>query len=120
MKFTNEMCKMIADLEYLIGSACYNPNSYDGWQDIDGCDFRYPINVPNDEGEYTKVRGNINRSILIDSENINENTVKYMKYRFGSNELYVGKGLIKILEYMEKRYNINFDELERVHKLNNQ
>lgn len=105
MKFTNEMCKMIADLEYLIGSECYNPNSYDGWQDIDGCDFRYPINVPDDEGEYTKVRSNINRSKLIVSENINENTVKYMKYKFGSNELYVGKGLIKVLEYIEKRYN---------------
>ena len=31
MKVTKKMCKVIADIEYIIGSECYNPNSYDGW-----------------------------------------------------------------------------------------
>ena len=75
MKLTKTMCRVIADLEYLIGAECYNPNSYDGWQDIDGCDFRYPINVPNSEGEYTKVRENINNSYLIQSKDINPDMV---------------------------------------------
>lgn len=110
------MCRVIADLEYLIGSECYNPNSYDGWQDIDGCDFRYPINVPNSEGEYTKVRENINNSYLIQSKDINPDMVSYMKYKFGSNELFVGKGIINVLTYLENRYDIDFWELEKNRK----
>lgn len=40
MKLNNKMSSVIADLEQLIGSECYNPNSYDGWNDVDGCEFR--------------------------------------------------------------------------------
>ena len=39
--------------------------------------------------------------------------IKYMKYKFGSNELFIGNGLIKALEYLEKRYDLDFSELER-------
>ncbi len=35
-----------------------------------------------------------------------------MKYRFGSNELYIGKGLIKVLEFLEERYGVDFHQLE--------
>lgn len=112
MKLTKKMCRVIADIEYLIGSECYNPNSYDGWNDIEGCDFRYPINVPNEKGEYTKVRAKITDSSLLDSKDINSKSVTYMKYKFGSNELFVGKGIIRVLEYLEKRYDIDFNELE--------
>ena len=34
MKLTKKMFKVMADLEYLIGSECYNPDSYDGWNDM--------------------------------------------------------------------------------------
>ncbi len=113
MKLDKNMSKVIADLEYLIGSECYNPNSYDGWNDIEGCDFRYPIWFPDDEGNYTKIRMNINNSHLIDSTDISAKTIPYMKYKFGSNELMIGKGLINILNYLENRYGINFNELEK-------
>ena len=52
MKLNRSMCELIAELEYIIGSECYNPNSYDGWNDVEGRSFRYPINVPDSEGEY--------------------------------------------------------------------
>ena len=39
-----------------------------------------------------------------------------MKYKFGSNELFIGMGLIEVLEYLEKRYNIDFNEMERNRK----
>ena len=55
MKLNNDLCELIAELEYIVGSECYNPNSYDGWNDVEGCSFRYPINVPNSEGEYRKM-----------------------------------------------------------------
>lgn len=56
MKLTKKMCRLIAKLEYIIGSEGHNPNSYVGWQNMSGCDFRYPISVPDNEGSYTKVR----------------------------------------------------------------
>ncbi len=113
MKLSKSMCKMIADIEFLIGSECYNPNTYDGWNDIEGCDYRYPINVPNRDGHYTKIRLNINETSLISSEDITPDAVKYMKYKFGTNELFVGLGIIKVLQYLEERYGLDFDELEQ-------
>ena len=89
MKLNKKMSKMIAELEFLIGSECYNPNSYDGWNDIEGCDFRYPINLPDKEGNYKKIRMNLNESALISPEDITPEAVTFMKYRFGSNELYI-------------------------------
>ena len=111
MVLDQKMCKLIAELEYLIGSECYNPNSYDGWQDIDGCDFRYPISIPDNEGNYSKVRANLNFMFGKGAE-LNENTIPFIKYKFGSNELFIGQGIIKVLEYLQNRYSINFAELE--------
>lgn len=109
-----EVCKLIAELEFLIGSECYNPNSYDDWNDIEGCSFRYPINVPDKLGNYSKYRGKIKNYGYFESDDINEilNSVQYMKYKFGSNELYIGNGIINVLSYLEERYNLNFIELE--------
>ena len=111
MKLNNDLCKLIAELEYIVGRECYNPNSYDGWNDVEGCSFRYPINVPNSEGEYRKIRSNINTYFYYPGD-ISAESITYMKYKFGSNELYIGKGIIGILEYLEKRYGLNFTQLE--------
>lgn len=116
MNLTPEMSKVVAEMEYLIGSECYNPNSYDGWNDIEGCDFRYPVNIPDKDGNYTKVRGNLNQSILIDPSDITPSSVTFMKYRFGSNELFIGKGIINVLEFLEQRYGISFNDLEATYK----
>lgn len=113
MKLTKKMCRVIADIEYLIGSECYNPNSYDGWNDIEGCSFRYPINVPNENGKYTKIRTKITESYLLKQADITPKSVTYMNYKFGSNELYIGIGIISTLEYLEERYSIDFNELEK-------
>lgn len=112
MKFNKDLCELIADLEYIIGSECYNPNSYDGWNDVEGCSFRYPINVPNSEGKYEKTRSNINKIYKYYPDKISPDSITYMKYKFGSNELYIGKGIIGILEYLEKRYGLDFNQLE--------
>ena len=114
MKLSKEICKLIAELEYLVGSECYNPNSYDGWNDIEGCDFRYPINVPTpgEDGEYIKIKGRILNNFKIKDEDVSESMVSYMKYKFGSNELYIGQGIMGILEYLERRYKLDFNELE--------
>lgn len=113
MELNKKMCSVLADLEQLIGSECYNPNSYDGWNDVEGCEFRYPINIRNKSGKFVKVRSNINTSNLINKDDITLDSIKYMKYRFGSNELFIGLGLINVLEYLEDRYGLNFNDLEQ-------
>ena len=115
MKLTKEMCNLIAELEFQIGKECYNPKSYDGWKNIEGRNFRYPINVPNENGGITKIRGGkITRSYYMAmSGNLTPNAIQFMRYKFGSNELYVGQGLINVLEYLENRYGLNFEELEK-------
>ena len=65
MKLDKSMCRLIANLEYKIGSECYNPNSYDGWNDIEGCGFRYPISFPIGNGDYIKIKENLCSSILL-------------------------------------------------------
>ncbi len=118
MRMNNELAKVLCDLEYEIGSECYNPHSYDGWNDIEGCDFRYPINYPSAEGEYMKIYGNIKDSFLlnISNESVTPDQIKYIKYKFGANELFIGRGLINVLTYLEERYNLNFEELERTYQ----
>lgn len=114
MNLDSNMIKLIAELEYLIGSECYNPNSYDGWNDIEGCDFRYPVNIPVGDGKYVKTRENINKSPLLDEKDITSSSIEYMKYKFGANELFIGRGIIQILEFLESRYGISFNELEKL------
>ena len=115
MTLDEHMKILIGELEYLIGSECYNPHSYDGWNDIEGRDFRYPVSVPDENGEYYKVWGNINSGYRYPPKVKHEDAVLYMKYKFGANELFVGKGIIKVLEYLEKRYGIDFNKLEQEH-----
>lgn len=107
-----KICVLLAELEHLIGSECYNPNSYDGWNDVEGCEFRYPVNVRNLEGDFVKIKTNINSTALLEKQDITPDSMKYMKYKFGSNELFIGLGLIYALEYLEKRYGIDFNKLE--------
>lgn len=78
MILDNKMCKVIAEMEYLVGSQCYNPHSYDGWNDVEGCDYRYPINVPNQKGEYTKIRGSLNGSYLISEDSLTPETIPFI------------------------------------------
>lgn len=45
-----------------------------------------------------------------------------MQYRFGKYKLLIGDGLTEILQFLENRYNIDFNELEEkytIHTNNN-
>ncbi len=116
MKLNTKLCSLVADIEQIIGSECYNPNSYDGWNDVEGCEFRYPINIRTQSGKFVKVRTNINTSSLLSKEDITPEAIKYMKYKFGSNELFIGLGIVKTLEFLEKTYGLDFNELAKTTK----
>ncbi len=111
MKLTRRMTRLICELEYLIGSECYNPNSYDYWEE--GQYFRYPLHITGmkkgerEKYEY-KVRGNAAEIF----RTITPEAIDDMNYQFGSNQLFIGRGLISVLEALEKRYDLDFFELE--------
>ena len=103
MRINKRIANLIAQLEYEIGSQCYNPNSYDGYTGEEGCEFRYPVYVhQNDTDEKY-------RYIIT---NLTPKEINTIKYKFGSNHLFIGKGLINVLKYLEDRYDIDFNELE--------
>lgn len=43
MKNTQNISSLIAQLEYDVGRECYNPNSYDGYTEIEDLGYRYPL-----------------------------------------------------------------------------
>jgi len=110
MKLDERTAKLICNLEYLIGNECFNPNSYDGWTGEEGCEFRYPVNILVNEGDsdLTKIHGNVANYIA----DASPEAINTMKYKFGSNHLFIGIGIKKTLDYLESRYGIDFAELE--------
>ena len=110
MMLDDKTAKLICELEYCIGKECYNPNAYDGWTGDEGCEFRYPVYFRENEkdGELTRTKGVISEWY----PDVGVDSVKTMKYKFGSNHLFIGLGIKNLLEALEKRYGIDFNELE--------
>ncbi len=110
MKMDKNTMKIISDMEYIVGNQCYNPNSYNGWTSEEGCSYRYLVySAQKDEqSNYIaeKYRGKI--------RDLKPENIDTIKYKFGSNHLYIGEGLVGVLEYLKDRYNLDFAELENV------
>lgn len=111
MRLSKGIVQLIFDLEYEIGKECYNPSSTDGWTGYVGRSLRYPVSYrasKNDE-EPTKTRYNINRV----NHKISKDMIDTMKYVFGANHLYIGEGLVNVLNTLEERYGLDFNKLEK-------
>ena len=102
-KINKNITLLISELEYIIGNQFYNPRSYNGYTGEEGAEFRYPINVYRDN-KLSKTWSKVT--------NLTANEIDTLRYQFGANHLYIGRGLVKVLEYIEERYGINFNELE--------
>ena len=105
MKLTKKTVELICELEKVIGNECYNPNSFDGWTLEEGCAFRYPVTYNDKDDEEHKTRYLITD---IDKDRINT-----MRYRFGSNNLFIGSAIHKVLERLEEKYDLDFNELTK-------
>lgn len=117
MKLNENTAELMSEIEFLIGSECYNPNSYDGYTMVEGREFRYPVVVTKtDENgnvlDY-KVRGQLADNFYYCNGYYDTNDMKSGRYKFGSNHLYICLGIIKSLSLLEKRYGLNFEELEK-------
>ena len=107
MKLNANIMKLITLLEYRVGNNVYNPNSYDGWTGKYGCSFRYPVTYEymNEDVQYEyKTSG-----MMYD---LTEKNIGSVRYKFGSNHLYIGDALVEVLDLLEKRYNLDFEQLE--------
>lgn len=72
----------------------------------------YTDRAEKEKSNSYKIRTKLNEDNFSRSKFLTPFTVRNMKYILGSNELFVGKGIICALEYIEKRYGIDFAELE--------
>lgn len=103
-KINKRIVDLICELEYLVGNNCYNPNSYDGWTGDEGCSYRYPVYISDEDRSERKTRFTVDSAT---ADNIHT-----LKYKFGSNHLYIGNGIIDVLNEIEERYNLDFVKLE--------
>lgn len=108
MKLNKETTQLICDLEKIIGNECYNPNSYDGWTEMEGCDFRYPVTYDNNEGREVKTKYTI--------KDLDKRKIGSIHYKFGSNHLYIGNAILKVLNHLEEKYGIDFNQLSKLKK----
>lgn len=105
MKINASTVQLIAELEYLIGHQCYNPNSYDGYTGDEGRTFRYPLTYTN--------KDSVERKTRIKVSDANKGSISTMCYKFGSNHLYIGDALVKVLNHIEERCGIDINELHK-------
>ena len=110
MKLNKTITHLICDLETIIGLQTYNPNSYNGWTGEEGCEYKYPISYCENKKALKEER--LTKGYTI--SDITPDCVKTMKYVFGSNHLYIGDGIVKMLEFLEDKYDIDFNELENL------
>lgn len=114
MKLDEKMCKLIGELEYVVGNQFYrvfdketleiNHNEYD----------RIPICYPL-ANEYTQTVFN-----LAERKRMTEKLVNYMNYYVPpegpyqgfEGRLLIGRGLKDVLDYLEERYGLDFNDLE--------
>ena len=80
-----------------------NSNSYDGYTDIEGLDYRYPVKVYKNENMKTYRRR---------TPSISPSEVHTIKYVFGFNHLFIGKEIYNILNELEKRYGLDFNKMK--------
>ena len=106
MKLTKATTELICELEQIIGSQTYNPNSLNGYTLEEGLEYRYPVWYENKEGNDTKTSGRIT--------NIDKSKIGTIRYKFGSNHLYIGEAIIKALEHLERKYDLDFNELTKM------
>lgn len=104
MKIDKKIASLIAELEYEIGKQCYNPNSYDGYTGITGRCFRYPVCIL-EENDNKKVMYKTHKKF----EDLQPEQIDNLVYRFGSNYLYIGQALVKVLELLEEEYGLDFN-----------
>lgn len=105
MKLTKATIELICELENIVGNECHNPNSFNGYTLEEGCTFRYPVCYRDKNNVDCKYNGTI--------KDIDKNSLDTICYKFGSNHLYIGGALYKVLQRLEQKFGLDFDKLAK-------
>ena len=108
MIIDDKIAEVVAHLEYEIAKQTYNPNSYNGWTGDEGCRFAYPVRCCGCKEDLEAHK--LHKCYKID--HLEPECINTMRLQFGSNHLYIGKGLVDSLNYLEDRYGLDFNKLE--------
>ena len=101
-KLTKKRARLLAELEYLVGSSCYNA-SIQNWGpggvfEGEGRDFRYPLTVVDPEGGKHKIR------YRADGDTPAALITGY--YAFGANQLQIMMALDDVLRHLEDNHGM--------------
>lgn len=101
-KITRKRAKLLADLEYVVGSNCYN-GSIQNWGpggtfEGTGRGFRYPLTLIDDEGNKIKRRYRV--------DDVPPERLITGHYAFGANQLQIVLALEEVLQHLEKNYGL--------------
>ena len=107
MKVDKNTLELISRLEYIIGSQASNKNTSKGSKGKKGSRFRYTVSYRNNKSDKTL------NSIKDELENLSKQQISTIEYVFGTNHLFIGDGILGILDELEKRYDIDFNKLEK-------
>ena len=114
MKIDNTIVDLVTDIEYAIGKECFNPKSTTWTSDVScvvGRKFRYAVHFRHPDYEMDwDTKSKISK--------INPEDINTMEYHFGANHLLVGNAIVKVLELIEERYGIDFNQLETKYQEN--
>jgi hypothetical protein len=101
-KVTKARKALLIELESIIGNQCYNANIQNwgpgGMFEGEGREFRYPITFRDGERQKIKKR-------YVDPD-MKVDTVLGGYYAFGANELHIMNGLNRVLDYLERKYQL--------------
>ncbi len=104
MNIDKNTLELIYTLEYIIGSQCQNTKAIKSKK---GDFFRFPLSHRQNKKckTFTKEKEEL--------KELSEQQLRDARYEFGANQLYIGKGIIEVLEELENRYDLDFIELEK-------
>lgn len=103
MKMSENVARLVTELEPFIGCNCFSKGSYNVRTKRRGLHYRYPIRYVSKEGYVLRSKGALC--------GIDLDQIESMHYLTGTNEIYVGRGIISILEELETRFGIDFNKL---------
>lgn len=106
MKLTKELAKFLCDCEYVVGENChqeFNPITYSH------LDYRYPVTImlSKQEDAVVETNENVKRLPGVEPEKIQD-----AFYQMGTNQIYIGNAMCRIMNMIEMRYNLDFNALE--------
>ena len=131
MTINENIFELISEMEYIIGNQTLSKSTFiGGGLSVDDYGYRYPVRISldgNQEESKTQIRDKVHtykqvwrayddttkEMKVIKTINTTPDMIESMYYAFGSHKLYIGDALIKILEFLEKRYGIDFNDMEK-------